>query len=326
MRYFLTGATGFIGGHVTRQLVAEGHDVVALVRTPEKAVALAELGVELATGDITEPDTITGPMEGADGVFHIAAWYEVGTRSRDMAHEINVEGTRNVLRAARELGISKTVYTSTLAVHGHTGEPVDESYRMDGPWLSEYDRTKWLAHYEVAVPMMEGGFPLVIVQPGLVFGPGDHSNVGDAFRDYLRGRLPVIPKQGGCWSFVEDTARGHLLAMEKGEPGECYHLAGPCLYWEDVLPVAQEITGVAPPRFVLPPAVGRAASWLMKPINALVPLPRNYHPETLRIASGTAYFARDEKARRELGWEPRSLREGLEITLTAEMEALGMET
>lgn len=322
MRYYVTGATGFIGGHVVRQLLGAGHEVIALVRTPEAATELAERGVELVPGDITEPATLRG-MDGADGVFHLAAWYKVGARNRDVAHAINVDGTRNVLEAARAAGVPKVVYTSSLAVYGDTGGvPVDESYRMDGPWLSVYDRTKWLAHYEVAEPMMKAGLPLVIVQPGLVHGPGDHSNVGAVFRDYLRGRLPAIPDQGGCWSLVDDIAAGHLLAMEQGPIGECYNLAGHCAKWRQTLSVAEEITGVAPPRFVLPAWLARVSSWLMKPVAAVAPLPSTYHPETLRVAAGSTYFGSDARARRELGWRPRGFREGLEVTLRAEMARL----
>ncbi len=325
MRYYLTGATGFIGGHITRQLVAAGHDVVALVRSPEQAVDLRELGVELIEGDITEPATLRGTMDGADGLFHVAAWYKVGARHRDTAWAINVEGTRNVLATARDAGVPKVVYTSTLAVYGDTGGvPVGEDYRMDGPWLSLYDRTKWVAHYEVAEPMIEAGLPLVIVQPGLVHGPDDHSNVRLVFRDYLQGKLPVVPEQGGCWSYVEDIARGHVLAMERGAVGEAYNLAGSCLMWREVLAVAREITGIEPPKLVLPAWIARLSSWLMKPVNALIPLPPTYHPETLRVAAGATYFASDAKARAELGWEPRPLRDGLEITLQAEMAELGL--
>ena len=325
MRYYVTGATGFIGGHVVRQLLARDHEVTALVRTPEKAVDLRELGVELVEGDITEPSTLAGTMAGMDGLFHIAAWYKVGARNRDMAYTINVDGTRNVLREARKARVPKVVYTSTLAVYGDTGGvPVAEDYRMDGPWLSVYDHTKWLAHYDVAVPMIQDGLPLVIVQPGLVHGPGDHSALRTVFRDYLRGKLPAIPKQGGCWSFVEDIAQGHLLAMDEGEIGEAYNLAGPCRLWEEILPIAEEVTGVEPPRLVLPAWAARLASWLMRPVNALIPLPETYHPETLRVAAGATYFATDAKAREELGWNPRPLREGLEITLEAEMADLGM--
>ncbi len=325
MRYYLTGATGFIGGHITRQLLAAGHDVVALVRTPEKAVALAELGVEIIEGDITEPGTLAGTMSGVDGLFHAAGWYKLGARHRDMAWAINVEGTRNVLEAARSAGVPRTVYSSTLAVYGDTGGiPVTEEYRMNGPWLSLYDRTKWVAHYEVAEPMGRNGLPLVIVHPGLVYGPGDHSNLRLVFRDYLRGRLPVIPQQGGCWAYVEDIARGHILAMERGSPGQAYNLSGPCLMWRDTLDLAREITGIEPPRWVLPAWAARLASWIMKPVNAVVPLPPTYHPETLRVAAGVTYFGTDGKARQELGWEPRPLRETLEITLRAEMADLGL--
>jgi nucleoside-diphosphate-sugar epimerase len=265
-------------------------------------------------------------MAGVDGVFHLAAWYRLGARHRDVAYAINVDGTRNVLEAARDAGVPKIVYTSSLAVFGDTGgEVVDETYRMDGPWLSEYDRTKWLAHYEVALPMIEAGLPLVIVQPGLVFGPGDHSNVGIAFRDYLRKRLPVIPSLGGCWGYVEDTAHGHVQAMERGATGEAYIISGPPHLWEEVLPMAEEITGIRPPRFVLPPWLARVSSWLLRPVSVLVPLAPTYHPETLRVAAGSTYFGDPSKARREIGWNPRPLREALEITLKAEMEALGIE-
>lgn len=325
MRYYLTGATGFIGGHITRQLLAVGHAVVALVRSPEQAVPLRELGVELVEGDITVPETLQGTMDGADGVFHAAGWYKLGARERDRAWAINVEGTRNVLEAARTASVPKVVYSSTLAVHGDTGGvPVDEGYRSEGPWLSLYDHTKWAAHYEVAEPMVADGLPLVIVQPGLVYGPGDHSNVGLVLRDYLRGRLPVIPQQGGCWSFVEDTAWGHILAMERGAVGEAYHLAGPCLMWREVFPIASQVTGIEPPGIVMPAWLARVASWLVKPINAVMALPPTYHPETLRVAAGATYFGTDGKARSELGWEPRPLREGLEVTLRAEMADLGL--
>jgi dihydroflavonol-4-reductase len=323
--YYVTGATGFIGGHITRQLLAGGHDVVALVRSPEKAVSLRELGARLVTGDITAPETLRGTMEGVDGVFHVAGWYKLGARQRDQAWAINVEGTRNVLEAARTAGVPRIVYSSTLAVHGDTrGVPVEERYRAAGPWLSLYDQTKWAAHYEVAEPMIADGLPLVIVQPGLVYGPGDHSNLALVLRDYLRGRLPAIPKQGGCWSFVEDTARGHVLAMERGAVGEAYHLAGPCLMWGEVLPIARKITGIEPPGVVMPAWLARVASLLARPLNAVIALPPTYHPETLRVAAGVTYFGSDAKARSQLGWETRPLRDGLEVTLKAEMADLGL--
>jgi nucleoside-diphosphate-sugar epimerase len=323
MRYFITGATGFIGGHLTRQLVAAGHDVVALVRDLARAADLDALGVELVVGDVLDSQTVRAAMDGADGVFHLAAWYKVGARDSSIAEAINVQGTRNVLEAAGEADVPKIVYTSTAAVFGHTaGQVVDESYRHDGPWLSEYDRTKWLAHYQVALPMAEAGLPLVIVQPALVYGPGDPSNAGDVLRDYLRRRLPVTPVQGLCWSHVEDNAHGHILAMERGRVGESYILSGECRPWNEVLDTAREITGIAPPRFKLPPTLARLSAMLLRPLAAVLPLPAMYHPETLRVAAGTTYYASDAKARREIGWRPRPLSVGLAQTLEAERKAL----
>src|SRR5262245_14349715 len=137
MKYFVTGATGFIGGRVVRQLVEAGHHVTALVRSPARAKRLQELGVTLSEGDVTDRASLRAPMEAVDGIFHIAGWYRLGARHLEMNRRVNVEGTRNVLETMRDLGIAKGVYTSTLAVNSHThGRLVDETYRYHGPWIS----------------------------------------------------------------------------------------------------------------------------------------------------------------------------------------------
>ncbi len=323
MRYFVTGATGFIGSRLVRDLLAAGHSVVALVRNKERARELEDAGVSIAAGDITAPETLRPAMEGADGLFHLAAWYRIGSGERDLAFRVNVEGTRNVLEAAASAGIPRIVYTSSLAVFGDTrGRVPDESYRMNGPWLTIYDEMKWRAHYEVALPLIDRGLPLVIVQPGAVYGPGDPSLVGVVLRDYLGRRLPVVPQQGLCWSYVDDCARGHIQAMKRGRPGESYIIGGPQAMWSEVLTVAQAITGIQAPRLKFPPAIASVASFLMKPVAAAFAVPPMYHPEILRLSAGTTYFGDDRKARRELGWDPRPLRAGLEETLRAEMAAL----
>src|ERR1700680_2266655 len=164
VKYFVTGATGFIGGRVASQLALAGHSVVALARTPSKAHDLVKSGVIVHAGDIANKESLRAPMTGVDGVFHIAGWYKIGMRDPSPGRIINVEGTRNVLEMMKELRIAKGVYTSTLAINGDThGKLVDESCRAGGPWLSEYDRTKWVAHYEIAEHMMRAGLPLVIV-------------------------------------------------------------------------------------------------------------------------------------------------------------------
>lgn len=328
MRYFLTGATGFIGGTIARMLVEDGHEVVALVRTPSKATDLADLGITIAQGDITDKASMRDPMTGVDGVFHVAAWYKVGVKDA-RAEQINVDGTRNVLELMKELGIKKGVYTSTLAIFSDTrGEMVTEDYTFDPTkegFLSEYDRTKWLAHYEVALPMIQEGLPLVIVQPGLVYGPGDTSSVRDNLIQYLQGKLPMMPqKTAFCWAHVDDVARAHIQAMEKGTPGESYIIAGERSTFINAMKLAEEISGVKAPRFQAPPWMLKSMAGLMGVVGSVVSLPESYQPESLRTIAGVTYLGDNSKARRELDYNPRPLREGLRETIEHEMQLLGM--
>src|SRR5260370_42474315 len=162
-------------------------------------------------------------MQGVDGVFHIAGWYKSGVKDKSEGAKINIQGTRNVLELMQELGVARGVYTSTLAVFSDThGRMVDETYRYDGPHLSEYDRTKWVAHYEVAEPMIEAGLPLVIVQPGVIYGPGDTNIVHSVLAQYLQRKLPLLPTVT-AFSFVhvDDVARAHMLALQQARPAQC---------------------------------------------------------------------------------------------------------
>lgn len=312
LRYFVTGATGFIGRPLVRQLLAGEHEVVALARDPAKASDLAALGASMARGDVVDRETMRAPMTGSDGVFHVAGWYKLNAEDRTEGQRVNVEGTRNVLDLMEELGIRKGVYTSTLAVFGDTrGTVVDESYRKGGPWLTEYDRTKWVAHYEVAEPMMRRGLPLVIVQPGVTYGHGDPSEIGKSFRQYLRRKLRGVPRTAAyCWGHVEDIARAHLLAMEKGRTGESYIIAGEPQSDVEVFALAERITGIRAPRF-------RPSARFLRFLAAIT------RSEVLRAAPAT-YLGNNAKAKRELGLTHRPLEEGLRDTLSREMRDLGM--
>lgn len=326
MRYFVTGATGFIGGRLARRLAAQGHAVIALVRNPAKAGDLADAGIQLVPGDITDKASMRVPMRGVDGVFHMAAWYKVGAKDRQ-AEQINVGGTRNVLELMRELDVPKGVYTSTIAVFGDThGRVVDETYRPTEPYFSEYDRTKAAAHFDVAEPMMRAGLPLVIVQPGVNYGPGDTSSVRDTFIQYLRGKLPALP-QGTryCWGHVDDTVTGHLQAMERGRAGESYIIAGPAHDLIEVFLTAEKITGIKAPRIHLQPTVFRTLARAMSVLETFVRVPDTYTAESLRVLTAT-YLASSAKAERELGFTARSLEDGLRPTLEHEMRVLGMQT
>jgi nucleoside-diphosphate-sugar epimerase len=323
-KYFVTGATGFIGGEIVKQLIGRGHKVVALVRSPERATMLKALGVEMHTGDITDRDTLKTPMTGVDGVFHVAAWYKVGV-TEPLADQINVDGTRNVLKTMRTLEIPRGVYTSTVAVFSDTrGVLPDETYRYDGAHLSEYDRTKWIAHYRVAVPKIEEGLPLSIVMPGLVYGPGDTSGMHTALVDLLRGRMPMTPARTAfCWGHIEDTARGHILAMEKGKPGETYIIAGPRHTFEYAFDLAASIAKVRQPIFHPGPHFMRATAAAMSMVGRAVKLPPGLTPEALRVLAGTTYLGSNEKAVRELGFTARPIEEGMAQTLEHELRLLG---
>jgi nucleoside-diphosphate-sugar epimerase len=326
MRYFVTGATGFIGGRVARLLAEGGHRVTALARNPAAAQELAELGIALHAGDITDKESMRAAMRGADGVFHIAGWYKLGSRDKAAGERINVGGTRNVLELMRELEIPRGVYTSTLAINSNThGRVVDESYRYDGPHLTEYDRTKWAAHREVAEPLMADGLPLVVVMPGLVYGPGDTSSARDTFVQYLTRKLPLVPRGTAySWAHVDDIAQAHLRAMDHGVAGESYIIAGPAHTLVEALQIAEGITGVPAPRLRAPAAAIKALAAVAGLAERVATLPAGYSAELLRASAGVTYLGDNAKARRELGYNPRPLHEGLGETLHHEMRLLGM--
>lgn len=325
MTFLLTGASGFIGGHLVRQLAASGHRLRAVVRKPDAASALQTLGVDLYPGDVAVKETLRAPMTGVDGVFHLAGWYKIGVPARAEAIATNVVGTRNVLELMEELRIARGVYTSTLAVNSDThGQIVDERYRFHGRHLSIYDDTKAQAH-AVADAFIVRGLPLVIVQPGLVYGPGDPSSVGTTLVQYLQRRLALIPRRAAfAWGHVDDVAHGHALAMERGKPGRSYFLCGPVYSLEEALTIAEEITGIPPPRLRASPGVLRAMAAVVGLAEKMVPVSPAYSAESLRVLAGVTYIGSNERARRELGWMPRPLREGLAETLHHEMKRLGM--
>src|SRR5579859_8102360 len=325
MHYVVTGATGFVGRCVAQQLIEGGHRVNVIVRSPARAADLAALGITVYQGDVTDKDSMRPAMQGCDGVFHIAGWYKLGARDWRAGEAINVQGTRHVLELMRELLIPRGVYTSTLAIFSDThGRMVDETYHYQGPHLSHYDESKWRAHYEVAEPMIAAGLPLTIVMPGLIYGPGDTSSVHTTLQQYLQRRLPMVPTGTAfCWGYIDDIARAHLLAMERGRPGESYIIAAPPHTLVDALSIAQQITGIPAPRLQLSPAVMRGMAGMMGLLERLLPLPPDYSAEYLRASGGTTYLGDNSKARRELGYDPRPLKSGLATKLQAELQLLG---
>lgn len=312
MKAFVTGGSGFIGSHVVRKLLQREYDVVALARSQESADALEAVGARVARGDINDRESMRDAMQGADVVFHIAGWYKLGAGDWLKAEAINVGGTRTVLRLAQELEIPKILYTSTVAVFGDTqGRLVDENYHYDGPFLSEYDRTKWLAHHKVAEPLIEEGAPIIIAMPGGVYGPGDHSLVGTLMKQFYQG-LPVLagPEITVTYAHVEDIAEGIILAAEKGRIGESYILAGPAVPLGEMVDFWSYLTGKPAPALRIPARYLKPMAPLVGALESLLPLPAFLSREAIAI-SDVSYAARADKARTELGWQPRPLQAGM---------------
>jgi nucleoside-diphosphate-sugar epimerase len=320
---FVTGGTGFIGGRLVRKLRDRGNEVVALVRSPDKALELERIGCELVQGDLTDTQAIRRGADGADAAVHGAAIYKVGIPSsqHEGMYDTNVRGTERVLDAAVEAAVPKIVYVSTVNVFGNTnGQIVDESYKRsvaDNGFLSYYDQTKYEAH-QVAIDRIAKGAPIVIVQPGGVYGPDDHSEIGNMIGQFRSGRMPLVPfpDLGFNLVHVDDVADGCILALEKGEIGQSYVLGGEIATMRGMLEKVAQIDDRKPPGRALPTGVIKAIAPAGPVVGKLMGLPPNVR-ELISASEDVTYWASDDRAREQLGYAPRDLETGLRQTLAA---------
>lgn len=321
MKVFLTGGTGFIGGTVARKLRGRGDEVRTLVRDPEKATALRELGCELIEGDLSDEAAIRRGLEGCDAAIHGAAIYKVGIRKSEHAgmHEANVVGTERVLRAALDAKTPRVVYISTVAAFGNTeGEVVDESHQHSGDYTSYYDETKHQAHLIARRLIDEEGLPGIIVQPGGVYGPNDHSELGNLIDQFVKGRMPLIPfpDLGLNLVHVDDVADGVLLALDQGKIGEQYVLGGELSSNRGLFEALARVTGKKVPKRALPTALIKLSIPVGPVVGPVLGFPPNLR-EVVTTSEAT-YWAKHDKAIRELGYSPRGLDQGLHDTLEAD--------
>jgi nucleoside-diphosphate-sugar epimerase len=323
VKVFVTGGTGFIGGRVVAKLRERGDEVRALARNPEKGAGLAELGCEIVAGDLSDTAAIEVGMEGCDAVIHGAAVYEVGIpKSEHRAmYDANVAGTENVLGAALAAHAPKVVYVSTVGAFGNTrGKVVDETYEHPGSsFTSYYEETKYEAHQIAERLIAEKGLPCVIVQPGGVYGPDDHSAIGTQIDQFLAGKMPalIFGDLGFNLVHVDDVADGILLALDAGEAGEAYVLGGEITTMRGLFEVLADVSDRRPPRFTVPTGLVK----LMTPIGPLVGKAMGQPPnlrEMISAADGVTYWAKHDKAMAQLGYQPRDLSEGLRDLLAAE--------
>jgi len=322
MRVFLTGGTGFIGGRLAAKLRERGDEVVALVRSPDKAAVLRDAGCQLVTGDLSDTAVIRRGLEGADACIHAAAIYKVGIpkKDRQQMHEANVNGTENVLDAAIDAGTGRIVYVSTVGVFGNTKQQVvDETYQRNESegFLSCYDETKYRSH-QIAKDRIAKGAPIVIAQPGGVYGPGDHSELGNFIDQTRTGKLraKAFPQLGFNLVYIDDVADGILLVLDKGKVGESYVLGGQIARMDDLITKTAELSGRKAPKATLPPALMKLSAPLGPVVGPIMGFPPNFG-EAIRSSDGVTYWAKHDKAMRELGYSPRDLETGLRQTLDA---------
>jgi nucleoside-diphosphate-sugar epimerase len=317
---FVTGATGFVMGAVARALRARGDHVTALVREPSRARSLATLGCELIAGDVVDPTDAVDALRRSDALIHGAAIYEIGVSAerRRAMEETNVTGTRRMLEAAGAAGTPRIVYVSTIAAFGNTrGAIVAEGYLPTASPTSAYEDTKRRAH-EIAVDAAAKGAPIVIVQPGGVYGPGDHSELGNIIGQTRSGKLFALPFAGLGMNlvYVDDVAEGILLAHDKGRIGESYALGGEIATMRDLVQKTADLAGRKPPKREMPTGLIKAVAPAGPLVGKLMGFPPNFR-ELISASDGVTYWAKDDKARSELGYSPRDLDAGLRQTLEA---------
>ncbi len=315
MQTLVTGATGFVGSAVVRRLLDAGHEVRALVRPGSDRSNLAGLDVETAEGDLLDGDSLRRALAGCDTLFHVAADYRLWIPDPQSLYRVNIEGTRELFLAAIDAGITRIVYTSSVAALGLNpdGTPADEDTPVTlADMVGHYKRSKYLAEQEVLKLVGEQEAPVVIVNPSTPVGPRDvkPTPTGRIFADMLRGRMPAYVDTGLNIAHVDDVAHGHLLALEHGIPGERYILGGENMSLRELLEAIAEVAGVRPPRVRLPHDVVMPLAWAAEHWARLTGTVPFATLDELRMARKRMYFSSD-KAVRQLGYEPRQAREAI---------------
>lgn len=308
MKALVTGATGFIGGALARRLLREGWDVRCLVRDPSRPAArdLQAAGATLVPGDIEDPGSLPKAVAGVDAVFHAAAHVDVVKPDRDAILRTNVEGTRNVLAAARDAKVPRVVYFSSVAAIGRRLEMADETTRHDGRYVSTYEESKHKAE-EVALGFGRQGLDVVHVLPCIVLGPGDPKS-GEVVRRYLRRRIPAVPRPDGTASYVhvDDLVDGVLLAFKKGKPNERYIFSQVTWSTSELMAELEKASGIPAPRRV-PRWVAMTAAVVEEGRAKVARRPPELSRQAVRLATRRFGYS-SEKARRELGWAPKDFR------------------
>jgi dihydroflavonol-4-reductase len=308
MKCFVTGATGFLGSHVARQLLSRGAQLRLLVRPTSRMDNIADLAAERVVGDLRDLQSLKTGMSGCEFVFHVAADYRLWSRNGQELYDSNVEGTRNVLAAARDSGVRRVIYTSSVATmgFGNNGRLTDEKTPVTlSNMIGDYKRSKFMAE-QLAIEAARRGQNVVVVNPTTPIGERDikPTPTGRIVVDFLRRKFPAYVDTGLNLVDVADCAQGHLLAMEKAVPGERYILGGENLTLKQILDKLAAITGLPSPKIKLPYAVAYATGVVDTLVSGTI-MKREPRVTLDSVRMGRKkMFITSAKAERELGWNP----------------------
>lgn len=313
-RVFVTGGTGFVGAHVVKKLIDRGDHVVALARPRSNTSLLDGLRVDIASGDITNLDSMLWPMRGCSELYHIAADYRLWARNPDEIYFNNVVGTLNVMEAAMRAGVGRVVYTSTVGCLGSRDQaiPANEKTPVERDQLvGNYKKSKYDAEQTV-LEYVDKGLNAVIVNPSTPVGPGDikPTPTGRIIVDFINGAMTGYLDTGLNLIAVEDVAQGHLLAAEKGKTGEKYILGNQNLTLKDIFGMLSEITGRPAPTFRVPYSLAMMASLVCCAVAVITEREPSVPLEGVLMARKKMFFS-SEKATRELGLPQSSVEEAL---------------
>lgn len=307
MRVFITGATGFVGGHVARAYASEGASLRLLTRQTSSLDSLAGIDAETVVGDLREPEKLRSALTGCDALIHVAADYRLWVRDPAQMYAANVDGTRELLKIAREVGVQRVVYTSSVATMGFKsdGSIVNEETPVSiADMIGAYKRSKFLGEQE-AIRAAQAGQHVMILNPTTPIGPGDAkpTPTGRIIVDFLNKKFPAYVDTGLNLVDVSEVARMHVTALEKGTPGERYILGGENLTLKQILDRMSSITGLPSPTMKVPHAVAMAFAFFDENFTGRL---RGKEPratvEAVRMGKKTM-FASSAKAERDLGFK-----------------------
>jgi len=314
MTTLVTGAAGFLGSHVARQLVARGDDVRVLLRTSSTNRAIADLSLEYVTGDLRDPASLDRAMKGVKRVFHVAADYRLWARRSREIYDSNVGGTKNLLAAAKRAGVEQLIYTSTVATIAVDRPKLPNEFtdaKLD-EMVGHYKRSKWMAEREV-LNAAKNGLPVIVAMPTTPVGPWDWkpTPTGKIILDFLNGKMPGYVETGLNFVGVEECAAGHLLLAEKGKVGERYLLGGENLTLKAMLDMLAKITGLRAPSLKIPHGLALGVAYANTVFSRLLGREPGIPIEGVKIAHHMM-FVDCSRAQRELGFKAGPVAAALE--------------